>query len=529
MIQRILLVFLLTLSFFELSAQEKRVHTLEFVPYFMDSTPDCVEKYHYNGRFLVDSFPVNKEVFKGFIQVHPLYRQQFNEISSQHEPIRISTLGYHFKQEGLKEEDAVQWLQIDRNMRDSIMKTDYSYLLNHLIYVDEAAIVDSVGKIIHPDSIPTGQILDGVYMRSMFIPKPFGYKEKLNFSYDTLPEKFTHLLEPFHLSQFEVSNFEYRKFIHYVKDSIMKHLCYENLAPSEAIKLLNCTKKELKSIDQKYKAENLKKYGFKEFIDFSSDSSIIAATKEMYYPQPERFYKRREIDVRKLIYKQLYGESINVYPDTVNFRSRHLMYNWHPAYDNYPVLGLTKKQMEAYCEWKQLQVNKELKSEGKNYQVEVRLPYSYEYEFALQQVSALKWNYVQDWPNDKYLTYERNEYYSFLNTVWRESTNTNQNTSPLFHYNERVHDIPYFYNLTDNASEMIADTLTSEFLTYYGLNSTESCENLCVAYGENYLTGVKSNSDFEYNELFYKTLLRIDQAHPAVGFRLVYKLIKNIE
>lgn len=528
MIKRALLLFLFFIQLFDLSAQEKRVHTLEFVPHFLDTTPDCVEHYRYNQRFLVDSFPVNKEIFKGFIQVHPLYRQQFYAQTMSSEPIRISTLGYHFKEQGLNEEDAVQWLQIDRKMLDSIRKTEFNYLLNQLIYVDDAAIIDSVGKIIHPDSIPNGQVLDGVYLRSMFIPKPFGYKEKLNFSVDTLPKKYSHLLEPFYLSQTEVSNFEYRKFINYVKDSIMKHLCYENLVPEEAVKLLNCTKKELKSIDPKNKAENLKKYGFKEFIDFTDDSSIIAATVELYYPQPERYYKRREIDVRKLNYQKLDGTCINVYPDTLkNDDYLSSLYNWHPAYDNYPVFGLSKNQMEAYCEWKQKQVNKELRAEGKNYHVEVRLPFSYEYEFAMQQVSAQKWNYVQDWPNDKYLTYKRNEYYSFLNPVWNEKTNQLKIASPLFHYDEKVHDIPYFYNLTDNASEMIADTLNQEFLSYYGLNSTESCENLCVAYGENYLMGVKSNSDFEFNELFYKTLLNKNQGSPTVGFRLVYKVIQN--
>lgn len=516
MIQRILLVFLLTLSFFELSAQEKRVHTLEFVPYFMDSTPDCVEKYQYNGRYLVDSFPVNKEVFKGFIQVHPLYRQQFNEISSQHEPIRISTLGYHFKEQGVTEKDKIEWIEITIKQYDSIEKTEYKYLLNNILYKYETATFSK-------------NSIDGLVIKRMFIPAPIDLNGRISFTYDTLPEKYSHLLEPFYLSQFEVNNFEYRKFIHYVKDSIMKHLCYENLVPQEAIKLLNCTKKELKSIDPINKAENLKKYGFNEYINFSSDSNIIAATKEMYYPQPERFYKRREINVSKLNYKLLNGESINIYPDTLKSDAYlSSIYNWHPAYDNYPVLGLTKKQMEAYCEWKQIQVNKELKAEGKNYQVEVRLPYSYEYEFALQEVSTQKWNYVQDWPNNYYLTYQRNEYESFLNSVRSNETTAEFNT-PIFHYNEKKHNLPYLFHLTDNASEMIADTLTSQFLSYYGLNSTESCENLCVAYGENYLTGVKSNSDFEYNELFYKTLLRTDQAHPAVGFRLVYKLIKNIE
>ena len=519
MIQRILLVFLLTLSFLELLAQEKRVHTLEFVPHYLDTTPDCIEHYRYNQRFLIDSFPVNKQIFKGFIQVHPLYRQQFNEISSQHELIRISTLGYLFKEQGLKEEDAVQWIEISKKDYDSILKTKYNYLLNNIEYLNESQNSDSLNKY---------GVVDGVYIRRMFIETPFELKKQINFSFDTLPEKYKHILEPFYLSQAEVSNFEYRKFIHYVQDSIMKHLCYEKLVPEEAVKLLNCTKKELKSIDPKNKGENLKKYGFKEYIDFCSDSNIIAATMEMYYPQPERYYLRRAIDVRKLNYKQLNGESINIYPDTLKIDDYlSSLYNWHPAYDNYPVLGLTKKQMEAYCEWKQLQVNKELKAEGKNYQVEVRLPYSYEYEFALQEVITKERNYVQDWPNSEYLSYERYEYYSFLNTVWKENTYQIELASPLFHYNEKVHDIPYFYNLTDNASEMIADTISQQFLSYYGLNSTESCENLCVAYGENYLTGVKSNSDFEFNELFYKTLLRTDKGLPTVGFRLVYKVILN--
>ncbi|MFN6084291.1 MAG: hypothetical protein ACK476_05115, partial [Fluviicola sp.] len=138
---------------------------MEFVPYFLDSTPDCVEHYRYNERFLVDSFPVNKEIFKGFIQVHPLYRQQFYAQTMSSEPIRISTLGYHFKEQGVLEKDKKEWLEINQKEYDSIYNSDFSYLLDDIIYLT--------------DFVPFSKNeTDGIYYRKMFIPKPFGYGEK---------------------------------------------------------------------------------------------------------------------------------------------------------------------------------------------------------------------------------------------------------------------------------------------------------------------------------------------------------------
>ena len=119
----------------------------------------------------------------------------------------------------------------------------------------------------------------------------------------------------------------------------------------------------------------------------------------LFLPEHERFYRRREVDVKVLNYpmdKTVYdlpdsmNQMVNVYPDTVRWvkdfpfsfcEPMCNMYAWHPAYDDYPVTCVTYFQALAYCKWVEKKINAE--HETKDVRYEVRLPNDVEWEWTV--------------------------------------------------------------------------------------------------------------------------------------------------
>jgi formylglycine-generating enzyme required for sulfatase activity len=84
-------------------------------------------------------------------------------------------------------------------------------------------------------------------------------------------------------------------------------------------------------------------------------------------------------------------EEINVYPDTLcwardftySFNDPMVnMYFWHPAYDNYPVVGVTWVQARAFCVWRTQKLNNWLSRQGMLWVQDFRLPNEGEWEYA---------------------------------------------------------------------------------------------------------------------------------------------------
>ena len=82
-------------------------------------------------------------------------------------------------------------------------------------------------------------------------------------------------------------------------------------------------------------------------------------------------------------------EEINVYPDTLCWVRDFTytfhdpmsnMYFWHPAYDNYPVVGITWVQAKAFSVWRTQLLNNWLVSEGELFVNDFRLPTEAEWE-----------------------------------------------------------------------------------------------------------------------------------------------------
>ena len=149
----------------------------------------------------------------------------------------------------------------------------------------------------------------------------------------------------------------------------------------------------------------------------------------MWIPENERYFGKKEIDSRKLFYEYFWidlqaaarkefrddadyrnaglanrpqgltdrsvyvkKESINVYPDTLAWIHDYTYsfndpltekYFWHPAYDNYPVVGVNWNQAKAFCVWRTEKLNKYLRSQkGEMVLSEFRLPTEAEWEWA---------------------------------------------------------------------------------------------------------------------------------------------------
>lgn len=216
------------------------------------------------------------------------------------------------------------------------------------------------------------------------------------------------LLQPFYLSPTEVSNAQYREFVHWVRDSIAFDLLYRELSDYEAVMLLKCTKKQRALMDESDPdslAVYLTRYGFNydyfkdqkiDIYNYADNEYAAIISSHLYYPEAERFYQRREFNISKFVYRPTTGSPTPVYPDTLCWLREtpypyyDVMVNsyfWHPAYNNYPVVGVNEAQMKAYCDWLQRKKNKELKDAP--YTIRVELPQLTHYEMAAKYCAPM--------------------------------------------------------------------------------------------------------------------------------------------
>jgi formylglycine-generating enzyme len=227
-------------------------------------------------------------------------------------------------------------------------------------------------------------------------------------------------VDPFWMDETEITNNEYRQFVYWVRDSIMRRMLGEQLDDYVI------------SEDQFGNPIDPPKLNWDVKIDFR-DEETNEILNDLYLPQQERFNGHKEIDTRKLMYEYYWidlkqaakksnrynyqtkkyegfitnndGEKIeikdrssfvirdviNVYPDTLCWIADFTysfneplttMYFWHPSYDNYPVVGVSWKQATAFCIWRTQLLNASLNAEGQPGVHNYRLPIESEWEYA---------------------------------------------------------------------------------------------------------------------------------------------------
>ncbi|MCK5169576.1 MAG: SUMF1/EgtB/PvdO family nonheme iron enzyme [Bacteroidales bacterium] len=227
-------------------------------------------------------------------------------------------------------------------------------------------------------------------------------------------------VDAFWMDETEITNNEYRQFVYWVRDSIMRRKLGEQIEDFLIAEDEFGNPIEPPIINWDVEMDMM-------------DEEQAEILNELYLAEHERFYRRKEIDTRKLMYeyyrvdmqqaaqksnrynfdtKEYSGSAvnaqgermdvedrsafvlrdvINVYPDTLcwisdftySFNEPYTnMYFWHPSFDNYPVVGVTWKQAAAFCTWRTQLLNNALSQDGDAYVQDYRLPLESEWEYA---------------------------------------------------------------------------------------------------------------------------------------------------
>ena len=249
-------------------------------------------------------------------------------------------------------------------------------------------------------------------------------------------------VEPFWMDETEITNNEYRQYVFWVRDSLFRELIAEVMEDEFKISVNEYDDPLEEDIfGRNYRLNWDTKLDMKRLKE---NEEVRQALDNMYYKVEERFFGRKELNVHKLNYryfwvdlqqaaksenrfKNAYLEDIgdldqdpgvydgtviapdgtespianrgsfvlkdvvNVYPDTLvwirDFTYSYnepmaTMYFWHPSFDNYPVIGITWKQANAFCVWRTQFLNSALVGSGDYFVHDYRLPLESEWEWA---------------------------------------------------------------------------------------------------------------------------------------------------
>jgi formylglycine-generating enzyme len=189
----------------------------------------------------------------------------------------------------------------------------------------------------------------------------------------------------------EITNNEYRKFVWWTRDSV-------------AAKKMGYVKADADGNEHvDWKKMSTVKWG---------DPKVMEQMSDLILPPEDRIFGKKEIDPNKIIYqverfdlkeaakrenagkpRSLFIERfpVSVYPDTlVWMRDFSYSYNEpmtkryfsHPAYGNYPVVGVNWKMAEAFCVWRTQYLNSYLESKKRPQESDFRLPTEAQWEYA---------------------------------------------------------------------------------------------------------------------------------------------------
>jgi formylglycine-generating enzyme len=193
----------------------------------------------------------------------------------------------------------------------------------------------------------------------------------------------------------EITNNEYRQFTTWVRDSIVaKKLGYVK-SGGDGVEMVDWKKmKTLKWNDPKV----MEQLGQTDIIIAPDDRIFgkkeIDATKLIYHSEifdlKEAAKRRAPNDVRTRS-SFIMKKDVPIYPDTLAW-IRDFAYSYnepmtkryysHPAFGNYPVVGVSWKQATAFCEWRTHYLNAYLESQKRAQESDFRLPTEAQWEYA---------------------------------------------------------------------------------------------------------------------------------------------------
>ena len=192
----------------------------------------------------------------------------------------------------------------------------------------------------------------------------------------------------FFMDETEITNNEYRQFVQWVLDSIAHDKLQHYL-----------------ETDESGGGDGTQLIDWDQEIDWEESAEDLS---DLYYQGNDKFAGRKELDVSKMVFEyewyewqkaahdrnanrtsHIRKEKVKVYPDTLCWvRDYAYSYNepmtrnyfWHPAFDEYPVVGVNWKMASAFAFWRGKLWN--MYSDGDVRTEEFRLPTEHEWEWA---------------------------------------------------------------------------------------------------------------------------------------------------
>jgi gliding motility-associated lipoprotein GldK len=213
--------------------------------------------------------------------------------------------------------------------------------------------------------------------------------EDVNYSFTARNKSVS--ISGFWMDATEITNNEYRQFTNWVRDST-------------AAKLMGYVKQGPDGNEYvDWKKASTIKWGDKSTIE-KIDAIIVTPD--------NRIFGKKELDASKIVYQSeifdykaaasnrdvtiprsafIVKTKVPVYPDSLcwvrdfsysyNEKKKKKYFN-HPAYGNYPVVGVNWKQATAFCEWRTHYMNSFLESKKRSPESDFRLPTEAQWEYA---------------------------------------------------------------------------------------------------------------------------------------------------